>query len=214
MHVGRVRDGDPFEPEDRRRRRTDRVAGIGLTPAISSAGSSVMAAMKAEAMPMAAGPAAARSLGKRAVTAAASWSWRGTWTSGWIALYVWPALPMMRLHAAPAPARKAVVTLLLAVALVLAAAACGSSRADTVPSDHTASASCPSVRAAGWQRWANRVHMTVFCPTWLPIYIDGVIGGVGASVVDSPGRYLGFLGIYDLMFALVCWASFEYVVTE
>ena len=41
-----------------------------------------------------------------------------------------------------------------------------------------------------------------------------MIGGVGASVVDSPGRYLGFLGLYDLMFALVCWASFEYVVTE
>ena len=75
---------------------------------------------------------------------------------------------------------------LLAVALVLPTAACGTSRADTVPSDHTASASCPSVRAAGWQTWANRVHMTVFCPTWLPIYVDGVIGGdlLGVALVD------------------------------
>jgi heme exporter protein B len=49
---------------------------------------------------------------------------------------------------------------------------------------------------------------------FLPLAIPIVIGGVGASVVSSPGRYLGFLGLYDLMFALVCWASFEYVVTE
>jgi hypothetical protein len=77
---------------------------------------------------------------------------------------------------------------LLAVALVVATAACGTSRADTVPSDHTASATCPSVRAPGWQRWANRVHMTVFCPTWLPIYIDGVIGG-DLNTGASPGRF-------------------------
>ena len=49
---------------------------------------------------------------------------------------------------------------------------------------------------------------------FLPLAVPIVIGGVGASVVDSPGRYLGFLGLYDLMFALVCWAAFEYVVTE
>jgi heme exporter protein B len=49
---------------------------------------------------------------------------------------------------------------------------------------------------------------------FLPLAIPIVIGGVGASVVDSPARYLGFLAIYDLMFALICWASFEYVVTE
>ena len=29
-----------------------------------------------------------------------------------------------------------------------------------------------------------------------------------------PGKYLAFLGLYDAMFALLCWASFEYVVTE
>jgi hypothetical protein len=41
-----------------------------------------------------------------------------------------------------------------------------------------------------------------------------VVGAVGASVVASPGRYLVFLALYDLLFAVVCWASFEYVVAE
>jgi heme exporter protein B len=49
---------------------------------------------------------------------------------------------------------------------------------------------------------------------FLPLAIPILIGGVGASVVDSPGRYLAFLGLYDALFALVCWAAFEYVVTE
>jgi heme exporter protein B len=37
---------------------------------------------------------------------------------------------------------------------------------------------------------------------------------VGAMAVAEPGRYLGFLALYDVLFALLCWASFEYVVTE
>lgn len=49
---------------------------------------------------------------------------------------------------------------------------------------------------------------------FLPLAIPILIGGVGASVVASPGRYLGFLGLYDALFAVVCWAAFEYVVTE
>jgi heme exporter protein B len=49
---------------------------------------------------------------------------------------------------------------------------------------------------------------------FLPLAIPVVVGGVGASVVDAPGRYLGFLALYDLVFAIISWASFEYVVTE
>jgi len=49
---------------------------------------------------------------------------------------------------------------------------------------------------------------------FLPLAIPIVIGGVGASVASGPGRYLGFLALYDLVFAIICWASFEYVVTE
>jgi heme exporter protein B len=49
---------------------------------------------------------------------------------------------------------------------------------------------------------------------FLPLAIPVVIGGVGASVAANSGRYLGFLALYDGVFALVAWASFEYVVTE
>jgi ABC-type transport system involved in cytochrome c biogenesis permease component len=48
----------------------------------------------------------------------------------------------------------------------------------------------------------------------LPLALPIVIGGVGASVVDASGRYLAFLALYDAIFALLAWASFEYVVTE
>ena len=49
---------------------------------------------------------------------------------------------------------------------------------------------------------------------FLPLAVPILIGGVGASVVASPGRYLLFLALYDALFAVLCWASFEYVVTE
>ena len=61
---------------------------------------------------------------------------------------------------------------------------------------------------------ATRARDLLLPLLFLPLAIPIVIGGVGASVVASPGRYLGFLGLYDLMFVLICWASFEYVVTE
>ena len=40
------------------------------------------------------------------------------------------------------------------------------------------------------------------------------IGGVGASIAADPGSFLAFLGLYDAVFAILCWASFEYVVSE
>ena len=49
---------------------------------------------------------------------------------------------------------------------------------------------------------------------FLPVAIPLVVGGVGATVADDPGRYLAFLALYDLIFAILSWASFEYVVTE
>jgi hypothetical protein len=44
--------------------------------------------------------------------------------------------------------------------------------------------------------------------------IPVVIGGVGASVAANPASFLGFLALYDGIFAILSWASFEYVVTE
>ena len=61
---------------------------------------------------------------------------------------------------------------------------------------------------------ATRARDLLMPLLFLPLAIPIVIGGVGASVVSAPGRYLGFLALYDALFALLCWASFEYVVTE
>jgi heme exporter protein B len=61
---------------------------------------------------------------------------------------------------------------------------------------------------------AGRARELLLPLLFLPLAIPIVVGGVGASVADDPGRYLGFLTLYDAIFALVCWASFEYVVTE
>jgi heme exporter protein B len=49
---------------------------------------------------------------------------------------------------------------------------------------------------------------------FMPLAIPIVIGGVGATLAEDPARYLGFLALYDLIFAILSWASFEYVVTE
>ncbi len=61
---------------------------------------------------------------------------------------------------------------------------------------------------------ATRARDLLLPLLFLPLAIPIVIGGVGASIVASPGRYLGFLALYDALFVLVCWATFEYVVTE
>jgi heme exporter protein B len=61
---------------------------------------------------------------------------------------------------------------------------------------------------------ATRARDLLMPLLFLPLAIPLVIGGVGASVAGAPGRYLAFLGLYDGLFALVCWASFEYVVAE
>jgi heme exporter protein B len=61
---------------------------------------------------------------------------------------------------------------------------------------------------------AGRARELLLPLLFLPLVIPVVVGGVGASVTDDPGRYLGFLGLYDAVFAILSWASFEYVVTE
>jgi heme exporter protein B len=61
---------------------------------------------------------------------------------------------------------------------------------------------------------AGRARELLLPLLFLPLAIPIVIGGVGATVADDPARYLGFLGLYDLIFAILAWATFEYVVTE
>jgi heme exporter protein B len=61
---------------------------------------------------------------------------------------------------------------------------------------------------------ASRARELLLPLLFLPLAIPIIVGGVGATVTDDPARYLGFLALYDAIFALVCWATFEYVVTE
>jgi heme exporter protein B len=61
---------------------------------------------------------------------------------------------------------------------------------------------------------ASRTRELILPLLFLPLAIPLVVGGVGASVSTDPARYLTFLGLYDAVFAILCWASFEYVVAE
>jgi heme exporter protein B len=61
---------------------------------------------------------------------------------------------------------------------------------------------------------ASRARELLLPLLFLPLAIPIVVGGVGASVEPDPARYLAFLGLYDVVFAILAWASFDYVVTE
>jgi len=61
---------------------------------------------------------------------------------------------------------------------------------------------------------ASRGREVILPLLLLPLSIPLVVGGVGASISPESGRYLLFLGLYDAVFAILSWASFEYVVTE
>jgi heme exporter protein B len=60
---------------------------------------------------------------------------------------------------------------------------------------------------------AGRARELILPLLFLPLAIPIVVGGVGASA-GAGGRYLGFLVLYDAVFGLLAWASFEYVVSE
>jgi heme exporter protein B len=61
---------------------------------------------------------------------------------------------------------------------------------------------------------ASRARELLLPLLFLPLAIPIVIGGVGASISGHPGDYLAFLALYDAIFSVVAWGSFEYVVTE
>jgi heme exporter protein B len=60
---------------------------------------------------------------------------------------------------------------------------------------------------------ATRARELILPLLFLPLAIPVVVGGVGASA-GAGGRYLLFLVLYDAVFGLLAWASFEYVVAE
>jgi heme exporter protein B len=61
---------------------------------------------------------------------------------------------------------------------------------------------------------ATRAREVLLPLLLLPLLIPLVVGGVGSAIAAEPSRYLFFLGLYDAIFAVLSWASFEYVVTE
>lgn len=61
---------------------------------------------------------------------------------------------------------------------------------------------------------AGRARELLFPILFLPLSLPILVGGVGAAVADDPTRYLAFLALYDGVFVILAWASFEYVVTE
>jgi hypothetical protein len=73
-------------------------------------------------------------------------------------------------------------------------AGCGSdeSMPRRVADSDAAAVRCPAKAVAGWQRLANRTGAPVYCPTWLPDPLDGVIGSRWNNIdeVDRDRSYL------------------------
>ena len=60
---------------------------------------------------------------------------------------------------------------------------------------------------------AGRARELLLPLLFLPLAVPVIVGGVGASA-GADGHYLWFLALYDVVFSLLSWASFEYVVAE
>jgi heme exporter protein B len=61
---------------------------------------------------------------------------------------------------------------------------------------------------------AGRARELLLPLLMLPLAIPLVVGGVGAAISSDADQYVLFLALYDGVFAVLSWASFEYVVTE
>jgi hypothetical protein len=80
----------------------------------------------------------------------------------------------------------------LVVAAALLAAGCGEVAAPRRVADYVAPQSCPRKALAGWQRLANRIKAPVYCPTWMPDPLDGVIGSRWNNI-DAVSRDRSYL---------------------
>ena len=61
---------------------------------------------------------------------------------------------------------------------------------------------------------SSRTRELILPLLFLPLAIPLIVGGVGSSISPNGGKYLLFLALYDGVFSILSWASFEYVVTE
>ena len=98
----------------------------------------------------------------------------------------------------PASGREAIAAITLrmkrvaALALVvLACAGCASSAAGPKGAAPPKKA-CTAAQLAGWKKLARRIHAAVYCPSWLPDPLDGVIGSRWNNIdeVSRDGSYL------------------------
>jgi hypothetical protein len=75
--------------------------------------------------------------------------------------------------------------------VVVLAAGCASGSAS--PSKKTAATPhCTARQLGGWQKLAKRIHAPVYCPSWLPDPLDGVIGSRWNNI-DAVSRDRSYL---------------------
>lgn len=85
----------------------------------------------------------------------------------------------------------------IALPIALALAACGGKAKPSASAPReVATVSCPNAWQSGWQRLANDVGSSVYCPTWMPTEVDGKIDGRfrnGRWVSDDKSYLVSFL---------------------
>jgi len=87
----------------------------------------------------------------------------------------------------------------LVAALALAASGCGGGgQSPAAEASKAGKPSCPATWRPGWQKLANRIGVTVYCPSWIPSPLTGDIKGRWSSgaQVDKDRSYLaGFIWV-------------------
>ena len=81
--------------------------------------------------------------------------------------------------------------LLLVASIALLAAACGESQTPRHVAD-AAQKRCPAKALRGWQNLAERIGVPVYCPTYMPDPLDGVIGSRWNNI-DAVSRDRSYL---------------------
>jgi len=76
--------------------------------------------------------------------------------------------------------------LLLLASVALVAVGCGAAETPRHVAD-AAQRQCPARALAGWQKLARRIDAPVYCPTWMPDPLDGVIGSRWNNIDEVSG---------------------------
>lgn len=106
--------------------------------------------------------------------------------------------------------RKLTLALLpLAAVAALVLAGCGDSSSSATPrrvADYAPrTPTCPAAWRADWQRLANRVGATVYCPSWLPSPLTGQLGA-GVSYGGAGGPAVSVSQDHSYLVSMV-WAE-------